>query len=106
MQHNIPIAVTDHLSPMFRDIFPDSDSAKGYASASTKTTCLINGSLTPYFKSQLVQAMQSQQFSIAVDGSNDSGLNKMNPMTVRIFDINERMVVTRFLDMCLTKGRS
>ena len=100
----MPIAVTDHLSPLFKDIFPDSNIARGYASASTKTTCLINGSLAPYFKSQLVKAMQSQPFSIAVDGSNDSGLDKMNPMTVRIYDVNVGMIVTLFLDMCLTRG--
>ena len=23
--HNIPIAVADHISPLFRDIFPDSE---------------------------------------------------------------------------------
>lgn len=104
MQHNIPIAVTDHLSPLLKDIFPDSEIAKGYASASTKTTCMINGSLAPHFKSALVTAMRTQAFSIAVDGSNDSGLEKMNPMTVRLYDVNHGKVVTQFLDMCLTKG--
>ena len=104
VQHNIPLAVADHLSPLFRDIFPDSDIAKGYASASTKTTCIINGSLAPHFKAALVSAMKIQPFSIAVDGSNDSGLEKMNPMTVRLYDINDGKIATRFLDMCLTKG--
>ena len=104
VQHNIPLAVTDHLSPLLRDIFPDSDIAKEYTSASTKTTCMINGSLVPHFKSALVSAMKSQPFSIAVDGSNDSGLEKMNPMTVRLYDVTHGKIVTRFLDMCLTKG--
>ena len=31
VQHNIPLAVTYHLSPLFRDIFPDSDTARGYS---------------------------------------------------------------------------
>ena len=48
--------------------------------------------------------MQIQPYSIAVDGSNDSGLEKMNPMTVRLYDVNNGKVVTQFLDMCLTKG--
>ena len=26
--HNVPIAVADHFSPLFRDIFPDSENAK------------------------------------------------------------------------------
>ena len=104
VQHNIPLAFTNHLSPLFRDIFPDSDIAKGYASASIKTTCIINGSLAPHFKATLVSAMRSAPFSIAIDGSNDSGLDKMNPITVRLFDINRAMVVTQFLDVCITKG--
>lgn len=81
VQHNISLlAVTDHLSPVFKDIFPDNDTAKGFASARTKTTCIINGSLAPHYR-------------IAVDGSNDTGLEKMNPMTVRHFDDTQGEVV-------------
>ena len=92
VQNNIPLA------------FTDSDIARGYAAASTKTTCLVNGSLSPHFKSALVNTMKIQPFSVAVDGSNDTGLEKMNPMTVRLYDVNQGSIVTRFLDMCLTKG--
>ena len=104
MQNNIPLAFTDQLSPLLKVIFPDSDIAKDYAAASTKTTCLVDGSLAPHFKSALVNTMKIQPFSVAVDGSNDTGLEKMNPMTVRLYDINQGIIVTRFLDMCLTKG--
>ena len=41
-------------------------------------------------------------FSLTTDGSNDSGLQKMNPLTVRIVDINLGRVVSQILDMCLT----
>ena len=43
--HNIPIAVSDHLTPLFKDIFPDSEIAKAYSCARTKTTCILNGAL-------------------------------------------------------------
>lgn len=33
-----------------------------------------------------------------------TGLEKMNPLTVRVFDTNK--VVHRFLDMCTTSGKS
>lgn len=49
--------------------------------------------------------MHTEPFSIAIDGSNDNGLDKMNPMTVRIYDVTRGKVVTQFLDMCLTKGK-
>ena len=105
VQHNIQLAVTDHLSPLFKDIFPDSQIAKGYASARTKTTCILNGSLAPHFEATLVSTMKSSPFSIAIDGSNDTGLEKMNPMVVRLFDIECRRVTAQLLDMCLTSGR-
>ena len=105
VQHNVPLAIADHLSPLVRDIFGDSETAQDYASARTKTTCIVNGSLAPHFRSALVNVMKSEPFSIAVDGSNDSSLEKMNPLTVRLFDVNRGMVVTHFLDMCLTTGQ-
>ena len=52
-----------------------------------------------------MSVMKSEPFSIAVGGSNDTGLEKMNLLTVRLFDVNQGMVVTHFLDMCLTTGQ-
>ena len=39
-----------------------------------------------------------------VDGSNDTGLENMLPVTVRIFDINFGRVMTKFFDMNLLSG--
>ena len=102
--HNIPLATMDHLSPLFRDIFPDSKIAMGFAAARTKTSCIINMALRPHFEESLVSYMRGNPFSLAIDGSNDNGLKKMNPVTVRIFDPDQGHVSTRFLDMCLTSG--
>eukprot|EP00118_Oscarella_pearsei_P009420 m.54316 g.54316 ORF g.54316 m.54316 type:complete len:171 (+) comp34346_c0_seq6:639-1151(+) len=95
----------DHLSPLFKDIFPDSKIAKGFASARTKTSCILNDALRPFFEAELVEEMKNAPFSLVIDGSNDNGLQKMNPVTVRIFDSKElHCVTTKFLDMCLTAG--
>ena len=32
------------------------------------------------------------------------GLEKMNPLTVCLYDVNMGRIVTRFLDICLTTG--
>ena len=104
--HNIPLAAMDHLSPLFRDIFLDSDIAKGFSSARTKTMCILNKALQPHFESLLVAQMKDKPFSLAVDGSNDAGLHKMNPVTVRTYDSVTGFVTTRLLDMCLTSGTS
>ena len=87
---NIPLAFADHLSPLLSDIFPDSKIAKKYASAATKTTCMINGSFAPYFQRELVSVMKSDPYSLLTDGSNDVGLHKMNPVTEYLTSILKR----------------
>ena len=43
--------------------------------------------------------------SVGADGSNDAGIEKMNPICVKIFDVNRlKTVKTHFVDMCLTSG--
>ena len=49
--------------------------------------------------------MKNWSFSIMVDGSNDICLEKMLPISVRIFDVNFGRVMTKFFDMKLLSGR-
>ena len=102
--HNIPIAFADHLSPLFKSIFPDSEIAKSYSCARTKTTCILNGALAKNLQQSLIDHMKKEPFSLATDGSNDSGLQKMNPLTVRYFDINRGTITSQLLDICLTSS--
>ena len=39
-----------------------------------------------------------------MDASSDIGLSKMNPLTVRIYDVNQQVILQKFLDLCLTTG--
>ena len=103
VKHNIPLAFAEHLSPLFREIFPDSEIAKAYGCGKTKTTCILNGALKPYYQNDLVQQMKDRPYSVSIDGSNDTGKEKMNPITVKVFDIDK--VKHKFLDMCTTSGR-
>ena len=41
-----------------------------------------------------------------LDASNDNGLTKMYPITVRILDINYSRVMTKFFDLNLKEGGS
>ena len=101
---NVPLAFHDRLSPMIRKVFPDSKIALKYHLASTKATCTLNEAVAPTLINDLLSSMRSHPFSICIDGSNDTELEKMNPITVRIYDATSNMVVTRFLDMCTTTG--
>lgn len=46
--------------------------------------------------------MKKYPYALGTDGSNDNGLEKINPLTVRIFDVNTGKVKTSLLDMCMT----
>ncbi|KAF3840395.1 hypothetical protein F7725_019112 [Dissostichus mawsoni] len=104
VQHNIPLAFSDHLSPLFKECFPDSKIAQKYSSARTKTTAIINKCVAPYLMDELVKNLCDQPFSLATDGSNDTGREKLNPLTVKIW--SSQGVIQRFLDMGLTSGTS
>ena len=50
--------------------------------------------------------MNNEPNSPTVDGLNENGLQKMNLLTVRIFDVQRGCVTTQLLDMFLTSGRN
>ena len=79
--HNIPLAVADHLGPLFLDIFHDSSIAKNYAYVKTKTTCILNKAIKPELQKNLINQRKKDCYSISTDGGNDQGLKKMNPVT-------------------------
>ena len=170
VEHNLPLAVSDHLTPLVQDIFSDSMIAKKYASCRTKATSILNFAIAPHFRGTwfilltvaicisvgvymhvlvcererermseqilwcpkqrtllfvqyyeiycthiflhvstyidaLVESMKSEPFSLLIDDSNDTSLDKVNPLTVRIYDVSKRQVTTQLLDMCTTSGR-
>ena len=54
VEHNLPLAVSDHLTPLLQDAFSDSEIAKKYACRRTKATSTLNLGIAPYFQSMLV----------------------------------------------------
>ena len=48
--------------------------------------------------------MTQSRFSIILDGSNDTGLQKMCPVTVRIFDVNFNRIMKKFFDINFLEG--
>ncbi|XP_078535996.1 uncharacterized protein LOC144822404 [Lissotriton helveticus] len=78
-EHNVPSAAADHLGHLIRTCFPDSKIAQGYACGRTKATCVLNDDIAPELLPDLVADMTSSAFSLCVDGSNDQGIEKMNP---------------------------
>ena len=87
VQHN-PLATADHMGLLFKAIFPDSKITSSYASGCTKTSAMINVAMGPHCHSYLVDHCKSHPFSLGIDRSDDTGVNKMNSLTIRIFDIS------------------
>ena len=85
VHHNIPLALANELTPFFQDIFSDSKIAKNYSSRRTKRACIITGAVAPFFQQNLVEHIKKNPFSIAIGGSSDNDIEKMNLLTVRIF---------------------
>ena len=82
VKHNIPLSLADELTPLFHDIFSDSEIAKKFSSRHTKTACIVNGAVAPFFLQNLVDVMRREPYAIAIDASSDTGCEKMNPLTV------------------------
>ena len=79
---NIPLTFHDHLSPFIRSTFSDFRVAEKYHAASTKAMCMLDYAIAPLLKQHLIEYMKVHPFSVAVDGSNDNSLLKMNPMAI------------------------
>ena len=63
---------------------------------------MLNIAVAPMLIENLIEQMRDHLYSISIDGSNNTGLEKVNPAMVRIYDTRENLVVSRFLDMCPT----
>ena len=74
VQHNLPLATTDHFGLLIKIIFPDSKIASSYSSAKTKTTAIVNEAFGTHCHDFIVQHCQNYPYSCGADGSNDTGI--------------------------------
>ena len=106
IQHNLPIATAGHLGPLFKTIFPDSKIAQSYACSATKTAAIMNKAMGNRCHSYIVEHCKNHSFSLGIEGSSDTYVKKMNPVTIKLFDMGKsKCVINHFYDMCVTTGR-
>ena len=104
VEHNVPIAVTDHVGPLFKMMFPDSEIAKKYGSARTKTSAIIKD-LADSNATEIAQSLESTAFGLATDGTNDTD-SKLYPVVVRYFDSKRGEIVCHMLYLPNLLGNS
>ena len=103
-KHSLTIAISDEFGKLFRSIFLDSKIAKKYQCGRTKSSAILNEVLAMDLVSKLVERMKAPPFSVATDGSNDTGVEKMSSVTIKVFVVNQHKIRHRFLDMGTTQG--
>ena len=94
------------MAKMYKVMFPDSKIAKEFTCGYTKMTSILNEAIAPCLKTEVIGLMTQGPYGLLNDGSSDTGIKKMNPTTVLIFDINRdsHRVEMLFYDMCTTTG--
>ena len=104
VHHNTFFNLSDHLSKWVGKEFKSCTAGENFSCGRTKTAAIVN-CVGASMKHDLVNTLQEEPFSIMLDASNDSGLYKMFPVTVRLFDVNFDLEMTKFLDMNMLVGR-
>ena len=70
----------------------------------TKAFFILNRGIYPDLQQSVIEEMKVPVFSLSTDGSNDQNLEKLNLVAGRIYDVNQHKVVTKFLNMCLSRS--
>ena len=103
VQHNSFFSISDHLTPIINTCFSACEAGLKFSARRTKTSCIINCIGDPMFK-ELKGCMQKQPYSLLLDASN-KGIEKMFPITVRIYDLNFNRIMTKYFDINNLTGR-
>ena len=103
IEHNLPMSVSDHLSDLLKNMFPDSKIAKDFACKRTKSTSISN-ELGGNAQSIIAEKLKKSFYTISTDGSADWGADEqLYPIVVRYFDLDIGRVITALLQICSNK---
>ena len=90
----------NHLSPFIKKEF----TAELFSCGRTKTAAIVN-CMGDYFFEDLKSDIQEDALRIMVPASSDTGIQKVFPVTVQIYDTRFDRMMPKFFDMNLLKGR-
>ena len=91
------------MAPLVQSEFRGGQASENFSCGRTKTAAIVN-CLGDHFFKKLESDIQEMPYSLMLDGSNDTGLSKMFPNTVWVFDVNFNRLMTKFFDMNLIDG--
>ena len=103
--HHQSFKSMDCTSSLVGIIFNDSNIAKNFASARTKTAAIITGVLSPYSVELLFRDLQKVSFvGMGIDSGNHGNM-KMIPITVQYYDYRQGGIQIRLLDLLQTEDQ-
>ncbi|XP_072391432.1 zinc finger protein 862-like [Diabrotica undecimpunctata] len=98
-EHDLSFKTMEHLPNLIKSICKDSEIAKEIKCSRTKTTEIINNTIGPYVKNQIVDDINRTTFSIIIDETTDVSTNKCLAILVRYFSIKLKKVRDSFLGL-------
>lgn len=98
-EHNISFLSIDHLEPLLKDIFPDSQICQKMKLKRTKATNIIKNVFAPIEKDILTKKLNNTKFSVMIDESTDIACTSTMCIVVRFFDTNIDKISTQFWDL-------
>ena len=96
-KHQQSFLSNDCTTHLIKAIFSDSDIAKKFTSARTKTASIITSVLAPFTQKSLLSELEENPFSISIDASNHNEV-KLFSLVVRFFSAKVGVRV-RILDL-------
>ena len=62
VEHNLPFQITDHLSDLVSEAFPDSKIAMEFSSKPTKTCSIVKNVMAKCFSNELSEVLKHTKF--------------------------------------------
>lgn len=103
---NLSFSLMDSLSPLLKDIFPDSQIAKGLNIKRTKATSIVKDNLGKQFAEELYDKLRvpGRFFSLIMDETTDISTKKQCAFSVIYYDTIKNKTITEFFDLTETEG--
>lgn len=106
IEHNLPISMSDHITPLMKAMFPDSSIASSYSCKQTKSS-FITHTMAEECQKQMSELIKSNPFSLSTDGSSDRGAeNQLYPMVIRFYGPQIGRILTGLLALPPCTGAS
>ncbi|XP_034938252.1 uncharacterized protein [Chelonus insularis] len=99
-KHNLSFKIMDHLGPLLKSCFPDSQIAQKIQMKSTKSSAIVKNVIVVSEKEYLANKLKNNKFSILVDESTDISAIKALCIVIRFYDCEASNIVSRFWDLC------